>query len=178
MIIREARLADTPLIAQVHVDTWRSAYRGIVPDVKLENLSYDRAEDVARQLIAGAQSKSFILVAETTYEIVAFASGGPVRESEAPETGEVYAIYVLDRHQRKGVGRLLVKAAVRHLLAQGMRALLVWVLQDNPARAFYERLGGQLLGSKMVSIAGRDLEEVSYGWNDMAVILSTGDESS
>jgi len=175
MIIREAELTDAGRIARVHVDTWRSAYRGIVPDARLDRLSYERAADIARQMIGNGLSTSFILVAEADDEIVGFASAGPVRDTEAAETGELYAIYIVHSHQRRGIGHLLVKAVVRRLLAQGMRSLLVWVLRDNPARGFYARLGGQLVGSKTVSIAERDLEEVSYRWDDMAVILGAGD---
>ena len=32
MIIREATRNDVSAIAKVHVDTWRTTYRGIVPD--------------------------------------------------------------------------------------------------------------------------------------------------
>jgi hypothetical protein len=36
MQIREASLPDAAGIARVHVDTWRSAYRGIVPNPVLD----------------------------------------------------------------------------------------------------------------------------------------------
>jgi hypothetical protein len=32
MIIREAELYDAAAIAIVHVDSWRSTYRGIIPE--------------------------------------------------------------------------------------------------------------------------------------------------
>ena len=171
MVIREAMLSDAAGIAKVHVDTWRSTYRGIIPDARLESLCYETAADAARQRLGDTVSGSFTLVADTGHEVVGFAGAGPAREGEVPRTGELYAIYVLDTHQRIGIGRLLVRAVVTRLLAQGMCSLLVWVLKDNPARAFYGRLGGEVLGSKTINIGGRDLEEVSYGWEDMAVVL-------
>jgi hypothetical protein len=53
----------------------------------------------------------------------------------------------------------------------GCTSLLVWVLEDNPARSLYEALGGQLLGEK--DWDGNDefataVKEVAYGWPDMA----------
>jgi len=39
MAIRTARFQDARQIAEVHVDSWRAAYRGIVPDSLLEGLS-------------------------------------------------------------------------------------------------------------------------------------------
>jgi GNAT superfamily N-acetyltransferase len=171
MLIREAVVADAAAIAKVGVDTWRSAYRGIMPDERLEALSYERATERNRQRLEGGESGSLWLVAESGEEVVGFASAGPAREEEAPGMGEVYGIYVLEAHQRKGIGRMLMEKAVRRLLAGGMRSLVVWVLKEGPARGFYERLGGQLLGSKIITTGGCELEAVSYGWPDMAVLV-------
>ncbi len=44
MRIREATPDDIPGIARVHVDTWRTAYLGIVPAEHLAGLSYERSE--------------------------------------------------------------------------------------------------------------------------------------
>jgi hypothetical protein len=44
MILREARPADAAKIARVHVDGWRTTYRGIVPDDYLAALSYEAQE--------------------------------------------------------------------------------------------------------------------------------------
>jgi len=43
MILREAGLADAPSIVRVHVDTWRTNYRGIVPEDTLTQLSYEES---------------------------------------------------------------------------------------------------------------------------------------
>ncbi len=48
--------------------------------------------------------------------------------------------------------------------------MLVRVLAENPARKFYEALGGQLLKAKPIEIGGATLDEVAYGWTDIRVI--------
>jgi hypothetical protein len=49
----------------------------------------------------------------------------------------------------------------------GHRGLLVRVLaENNPARRFYERLGGELAAEGSVAIAGTRLREVTYVWRD------------
>jgi len=45
--------------------------------------------------------------------------------------------------------------------------MLVWVLAENPSRAFYDALGGIVVNSKMIEIGGRELQEVAYGWSDI-----------
>lgn len=41
---------------------------------------------------------------------------------------------------------------------------MLWVLEANPTRALYERMGGRLLGAKQVS---QGAVEVAYGWPDI-----------
>jgi GNAT superfamily N-acetyltransferase len=117
-------------------------------------------------------------VAETgTGHVVGFADAGHAREEEQTCDGELYAIYILEPYQRQGIGRLLVRAVARRLLEVQIRSMAVWVLKDNPARAFYERLGGRTIATKPVDIGRRDYEEVCYCWDDVAALLETADSS-
>ncbi len=50
--------------------------------------------------------------------------------------------------------------------------MLVWVLEQNPARGFYEHLGGVDLRAKPIQIGGKDLVEVAYGWRDLRTLVS------
>jgi len=49
MAIRTARFQDARQIAEVHVDSWRAAYREIVPDSLLEGLSVEAWTDFTRR---------------------------------------------------------------------------------------------------------------------------------
>jgi hypothetical protein len=61
----------------------------------------------------------------------------------------------------------LVARAAQDLAGRGFRSLIIWVLKDNPARGFYERLGGRLAAEKVVEIGGRQLVDVAYVWPDL-----------
>ena len=54
-------------------------------------------------------------------------------------SGEIGSIYVLPNWQRQGVGRGFIANAARHLASYEFQTLVVWVLHDDPARAFYEK---------------------------------------
>lgn len=172
MHIRMAQVADAPAIATVHVDSWRSTYRGLVPDDSLASLSYAQRDQFWRTILSEPAPASFVYVAEDERgTIVGFASGGRERSGDPTYTGELYAIYLLAAYQGQGIGRRLMIAVVTRLIEAGLPSLLLWVLADNPARRFYEALGGQLVYEKTVTIGGAQLREVGYGWREARVII-------
>ncbi len=108
MIVREASHDDISAIARVHVDTWRTTYKGIVPDEYLANLSYERRENSWHQILNQAlENGDFTYVAEDkSGQIIGFANGGFERTGDSIYKGELNAIYILQSSQRKGVGFL------------------------------------------------------------------------
>jgi GNAT superfamily N-acetyltransferase len=171
--IRAAYPSDAAGIARVHVDSWRTTYRGIVPHDFLAALSYEQRERMWRGILSPASGSSFVYVAEDPGgQIVGFASGGPARDPDPDYSGELYAVYLLQDQQRHGLGRRLIGALVQQLIQAGMTSLLVWVLADNPARKFYEALGGQYVYDKWVSIGDARLVEVAYGWRDARILVA------
>lgn len=168
MLIRAAKPEDAIAIGHVHVASWRTTYRGLMPDSVLAALSVEQRAAMWQQAAEGAQegaSRSFLLVAEDQAEgIIGFASAGPERDEGSGFDSELYAIYLLERHQGRGLGRQLAGRAVNLLLSEGHESMRVWVLEGNPAEGFYRRLGGQRVGEKALSMAGKNLTEVAYAW--------------
>jgi L-amino acid N-acyltransferase YncA len=174
MEIREARPEDAAGIASVHVESWRTTYRGIVPQAFLDGLSVEGRTRWWEAMFARADSRRCVFVAEgEDGQIIGFAFAGPESRGDRVYTGEVYAIYLLEQHQRRGIGRRLMSAAVERLSALGMTGMLLWVLADNhPSRRFYEALGGVELRTEQIELAGAELDEVAYGWRDAAALAA------
>lgn len=169
MLIRRANPQDAASIAKVHVDSWRTTYRGIVPDSYLERLSYGRREAVWKQILSH-QTDEGVFVAEVEgHGIVGFSSGGKERSGNSTYHGELYAMYVLKGFQGNGIGRALTNAVVKHLSENGYNSMLVWVLADNPSRGYYEHVGGKKLTDKIEEMNGKHLTETSYGWDDLEI---------
>ncbi|HZA24474.1 MAG TPA: GNAT family N-acetyltransferase [Dehalococcoidia bacterium] len=173
MDIREAHIGDAPAIARVHVDSWCSTYSGIVPAEYLAQLDYGQREQNCYDRIKGKGDGQFIYLAEEVGEVVGFASAGPENSGNSTYDGELYVMYILEAHQRKGIGRHLISHLAESLRQAGIESMLVWVLADNPFRKFYERLGGQPVAEQCVSIGGAELKEVAYGWRDIQVLTVT-----
>jgi ribosomal protein S18 acetylase RimI-like enzyme len=141
MVIRRAATKDSHGIALVHVSSWQHAYRGIVPQAYLDQLSV--ADREKRWVDTFDRGDSETLVADADGHVVGFISYGKSRQEPAErEDGEVYAIYVSSSHWSTGVGRSLWEAALARLRALGFVRAIVWVLAANErAIHFYERAG-------------------------------------
>jgi ribosomal protein S18 acetylase RimI-like enzyme len=168
MFIREATPADAASIARVHNESWRTSYRGIVPEEHLAQLCDEETEGRWWRILASEHGRGFTYVAEDASSlIVGFANGGEERSGDPVYRGELYAIYLLAAHQRKGLGRRLTLAVVERLLRMGFDSMLVWVLAANPARFFYEALGAERVREDEIEIGGVAFPELAYGWRDL-----------
>lgn len=173
MRVRTATCADTEPISRVHVRSWQTSYRGIVPDGVLDSLTPDQRLPLWRRLLCGGNGGWPVFVAEEDERVVGFVSGGAEREGTPGYDGELYAIYLLEEAKGHGAGRLLFRAMADALAGAGLRSMLLWVLADNrAARGFYEHLGGVLAGSHPYEIGDVTLEEVAYGWPDLAALTA------
>jgi L-amino acid N-acyltransferase YncA len=170
--IRPATLEDAPSIASVHVESWKTTYEGIVPNAHLSSLKLEERTDMwSAALSAG---KALIYVATDTSGVGGFACGGAVREAVNGYDGELYAIYLLQAWQRRGAGRALVRAVAEALVANGHKSMVVWVLRENPAVRFYQRLGGIEIAQKSIEIGGAVLEDVCFGWRSLEPLTDHG----
>jgi ribosomal protein S18 acetylase RimI-like enzyme len=164
MIIRPALIDDSHGIALGHVSSWQHAYRGVVSQSYLDQLSVLNREKQWVEIFE--QRSSETLVADAAGEIVGFISCGKSRgEHLLPDVGEIYAIYVASSHWSTGVGRSLWEAASARLRELDFVRVIVWVLAANErAIRFYERVGFTVSKSSetVVEIGGEKLPEVRY----------------
>lgn len=171
--IRPAVIHDARAIAEVHVESWKSTYRGIFPEALLEGLSVEKRESFWRDSLAAQEPPSVttLVGCDARGSVVAFVSGGKERTGQLGCDGEIYAIYLRQEAQRKGLGTLLVRQFVQELDARGFGSMAVWVLALNPSRRFYERLGGNVIGQQQIERGGQPFIEVAYGWQSLNVFL-------
>ena len=177
--IRPARPGDARGIARLDVETWRMTYAGVLSTSYLVGLSERRSEIGWRMAIL-REPRDVCVAVDAAGMILGFGSCGPSR-SERHFPGEVFTLYVAPDRQNQGIGRRLLIALFRRLVASGLDAAVVWVLRDNPSRFFYERLGGHQTSRKAIAVGGSVVEGVAYGWRDLpgflAAVSNEGRES-
>jgi len=165
--IRDAVEADVEGIAKAHVQGWRESYKDFLTPEALAGLSVEERMQMWQRALAEPEPRARLLVAETDDgEIVGFIRGGPIRGKGAEllaTEAEIFAIYLLDKAKRQGIGRRLVRGVFDHLAAHGLRSVGLWVLKDNrPARRFYESLGGTAGPEQSFDLRGQMVTEVAY----------------
>jgi GNAT superfamily N-acetyltransferase len=166
--VRKATLDDVAGVARVHVDSWRTTYKGIVQTDFLNGMSYENSESRWWNRLERNIAQYALFVAEDdSGRIIGFAHGGPERSGDTVYDGELYAIYLLEDYQRKGIGKQLFRSVVSHLTDNNFQAMLIWVLSDNPSRNFYESMGGQLIREAEIEIGGQLLQKSAYGWRNL-----------
>ena len=163
--IRDAVLDDADAIAKVQVDTWRSAYHNLISSEVLDSLSNKKRAEYWRSILSKEDREGIFLVAEEEVNgVVGFCVCGRSHDEGSTFDAELYAIYVLEAHQNRGMGRTLFEAFRAWTLDRGMTSMIVWVLRDNPYRRFYEKMGGEVVSDRLISIGETQLPEVAYGW--------------
>lgn len=183
MRIRLAKREDCQNLGEVIVAANRSAFEGRVPEQCLLELpvatsvtNWRRAFD-SRAFDSGDQ---VLLVAEADPDgVVAFVLAGGYtagifrdRSIAAAYPREITSLHVAPSWQNRGIGRSLVRVAADWLVARHAKTLAIRVLEPNPNRAFYTRLGAQEIGSQPYDWVGFATREVIYGWPNISVVGS------
>jgi ribosomal protein S18 acetylase RimI-like enzyme len=164
LLLRRATVEDAQGIAHVSVETWKTAYSGLLPDDYLQKMSVDQRTQTWAKLLEFSPEGNQTIVAEIDGRIIGFIGIGPSSEVGAMEFGEVYAIYVRPNYQSRGAGSQLLKEGIRILKSQGFNRATLWVLEQNiSARSWYESHGWHPNGkSKIEKRANFEMQEAQY----------------
>jgi hypothetical protein len=177
-MIRLATTEDIPSIARLHIEGWKAAYGGLVDQAYLDSLSVEqRIKDWQGWMTAG---ESETLLAERDGQPAGFITYG--RTKTAPpgssnirptHSAEIYALYLHPDHWRHGIGQELLRLAAANLKKKKHSSLCLWVMDGNArAKSFYEKMGGQRIGKKMVEVGPSTLKELCYGWKETTNLVS------
>lgn len=158
--IRNVRAEDLPAVADIKIKGWQAAYRGIVDDDYLDGLSdaYDRT----LQKLENSYTTNGFIVAEADGEILGFCRYSSLPEGEKADC-ELRAIYVKPAFKHQGVGTKLFERVTREFQQSGRTRMCLWVFKENEtARRFYEKMGGQVRASDFLSVGGKTCPIVQY----------------
>ncbi len=155
MIIRKATEEDARQIAEIVVEDWKNAYRGIIDSDYLDALNVE--ERYQRE----KQRYQVYTVAADDRDVLGFAWN----ETAGDEVSdcEIIALYVRYAKRNNGIGKILFRNSVEYFRAAGKKKMIIWCLKDNAeARKFYEKMGGQVYKTGTHPWGSRDYDMISY----------------
>lgn len=167
MITRLAALGDAAAIAEIHVQSWQRAYRGLLPQDFLDSLNPTQRTARWRDFITNQDPPGTAVVVIADHEkIHGFGHVCPSRDDDEqrPLVGELASIYLRPNTWGQGLGRQLIGHCLGLLTEAGNTAAMLWVLEGN-ARAirFYEANGWRPNGAtKHATIAQTLVTEIRY----------------
>lgn len=128
--------------AYVHWKAWHEAYPSMISHEYLEKLTLEKCEKMAFSWPDNT------IVAKDSNRVIGFVCFG--NREEAPETGEIFALYVLSEYYGTGVALQLMNAGLEQL--NEFSQVCLWVLKENKrAIRFYQKCGFCPNGEEMVS---------------------------
>lgn len=168
MIIREYKKDDLYAVAKIHVDTWKSTYAHIISEEYLKNRTYEsQKEKWFNRLFDNKDTKEFMFVGENENgELIGFSTGS-LNDLDSEFDSTLYTLYIVKEYQNKGLGKLLMKTVASKLRELGAKNMGLSAFSENEACNFYKHLGGKQGKKNTVNIAGVNLIEVEYEWEDI-----------
>lgn len=134
-VIRPATPDDAEGVAAVHVQGWREAYPGMLPQDVLDRWGERVSVERWRQTLGNPDVSAWLAVDGD--RVVGFATAGRAFDDDAPVPRQLWALYILREFYDRGVGWRLLDA----VLATD-EPVYLWVLKANDrARRFYGRQG-------------------------------------
>ncbi|MGW8246840.1 MAG: N-acetyltransferase family protein [Acidiferrobacterales bacterium] len=172
MNIRLATREDAEVIARLHAESWRVAYRGIFRDDFLDGDVFAERNAVWHQRLAAPRSNQAVLLAEESDEVIGFVCA---YGNEDPVFGTfIDNLHVRLDQKRKGVGRELMRSVAGWSQENYPEAgIYLSVLEPNlPARRFYESLGATNYESRnWEPPGGGQVVDLRYTWPDSQTLL-------
>lgn len=154
---------DRLVISKVYEESWKYAYKDIVPQDYLDSIPEGQWALHMEQ----EDRKNLVMVQDGI--IIGTSGFGKSRMAEMDGFGEIISLYFLPEYMGKGHGRLLLQAVVSELKKMGFDKVFLWVLEKNRnARHFYEKCGFVQTERCLFSdIGGKELKEVQYCCQDI-----------
>ncbi|WP_397538838.1 GNAT family N-acetyltransferase [Rummeliibacillus pycnus] len=170
MEIRRANIEDANGIAIVHVDSWKTTYKGIIPDNFLKGLSYEDRTELWKQNII--REDNYVIIAENEQgKIIGFADAWKRETNNEENTCDLTSIYLLEEYQGTGIGKALMRELFIHFKKMGYSKIFVDVLEDNKTKYFYEYYGAKFVKNVQIKIGGKVLNESIYEWHSVDKVL-------
>ena len=141
MQIFYADIKDCDSLGLIQSESWKEAYKGIVPNSVLKDMTPENCSKKFNFLFSNESGKVALIKDEN--QIRGFICFGPNRDEDLNSSyGEIWGVYLLPTFWGQGIGTQLSSWAMKELQKMGFHEVSLWVLEENiNARKFYKKMG-------------------------------------
>ncbi len=139
--IHRAVKGDKNALAYIQTESWKAAFRGIVPDGLLaEYTDITKATEMYRKLLDFGKGNGYILEIGGKPHCIAFWDS--TREAGMPGYAELICIHSLKENWHRGYGSRMIDKVLSDVRSAGYSKIMLWVFKENKrAIGFYESKG-------------------------------------
>lgn len=95
--VRRADVNDAGVLGEIHASSWKIAYKGIVPDSMLDNISADKRQKYFEKALSEGWEEDFLIFAGD--KAVGLMCIGRCRDEDKDDTyGEIWGLYLLPEY--------------------------------------------------------------------------------
>lgn len=161
-MIRDGKIEDANKIAKIKIDNWRKTYENIFPDEYLKKLDLEGEIKKYKDCFNKRKIKTF----EKNGNVIAYCYYGNREDDNLHDyTGEIFALYVKNECQEKGIGTALLKESIKELSKEHNKIMLWCAKENRRAISFYNKNGINIIGEDVENIGGKNVEKVALGIN-------------
>ncbi|WP_138205610.1 GNAT family N-acetyltransferase [Haloimpatiens lingqiaonensis] len=160
--VRYADVDDAKILGQIHSESWKVAYKGVVPDEVLNNITAEKRQKYFEKALTEGWEEDAIIFKDD--KAVGLICIGKCRDEDKEEFwGEIWGIYLLPEYWNMGIGFELMNWGLNELKRRNYKKIALWVLERNiNARNFYEKMGFKHDGTIKKITIGKTLNEYRY----------------
>ncbi|NLV75522.1 MAG: GNAT family N-acetyltransferase [Tissierellia bacterium] len=138
--IRKANTRDAVSMSIIHANSWRKAYKGLLPDEYLNKIQDTQWINMITKGLEDNTMNAWVATIEDI--IIACTCVGNSRYKGYEGQLELISIYVLPEYWNLGAGSLLIEEVLEYAVNNKYKEVGLWVLDDNSqAIRFYEKKG-------------------------------------
>ena len=165
IIIRNVIEKDSPSVADIQVNGWKRAYKGIIDDAILNAMN---KEEKIESFKMNYQKNGFI-VAELENKVVGFCryiDNNEFTPDMQDIDCEITALYVKPNLKYNGIGTKLFQFVTNEFKSKNKTTMILWCLKDNePSKKFYTKMGGEIIKEREIEIGEKSYCEVGFMYN-------------
>jgi GNAT superfamily N-acetyltransferase len=157
LMLRKAEIKDSESIAKIIVETWKTAYAGIVDPEYSSNLKVDFFTKIMERNIGENLETIFVDAQENV--IRGFISGV---KTDSPQRYEIKGFYILPNYQGKGIGKALLNEIIEYAESKGYSEIYLETLKGARNNKFYTKQGFSMNKEFTLPIGNKSYSGISF----------------